>query len=362
MQSWKTCRNILCIRADNIGDVIMSGPAIRALKRFTHANITLLTSRQGCLIAPYMKEVDATLIHDLPWMKTDSNDWPDKTFQLIEALRSFKFDAVVIFTVYSQSALPSALIAYLAGIPKRLAYSRENPYQLLTDWVPDQEPYSKIIHQVKRDLHLVETIGADVSDDDLQLLIGEGTRINIMRKILNEGIESQTWIVLHPGVSEKKREYPVNLWIEIARQLKDQFHLPILVTGTAEEKKITDAIMESSGPNVYSLAGHFNVEEFIALVRQSMMVVSVNTSTVHIAAAMKTPIVVLYAQTNPQHTPWKTTSKVLYFPVREDLKSKNEIINFVNDHYFRHTSIPRPMEVVSAVAELLSQTAVNHGG
>jgi lipopolysaccharide heptosyltransferase II len=362
MQSWKTCRNILCIRADNMGDVIMSGPAIRALKKFTHANITLLTSRQGSLIAPFMKEIDETLVYDLPWVKTESNDWPDRTFRLIETLRSFNFDAVVIFTVYSQSALPSALIAFMAGIPKRLAYARENPYELLTDWVPDQEPYAKIIHQVKRDLHLVETIGADTSDDDIQLLIGEGARINILRKIFNEGIEAQSWIILHPGVSEKKREYPLNLWIEIARQLKAQFQLPILITGTSDEKKLADAIKESAGSNVYSLAGHFNVEEFIALIKQSMMVVSVNTATVHIAAAVKTPIVVLYAQTNPQHTPWKTASKVLYFPVRDELKSKNEIINFVNNHYFRHTSIPGPMEVVSAVAELLSQTTVNHGG
>jgi hypothetical protein len=61
-----------------------------------------------------------------------------------------KFDAAVIFTVYSQNPLPTVMLAYLAGIPKRLAYCRENPYQLLTDWVPDQEPYTLIKHQVRQ--------------------------------------------------------------------------------------------------------------------------------------------------------------------------------------------------------------------
>jgi ADP-heptose:LPS heptosyltransferase len=144
--------------------------------------------------------------------------------------------------------------------------------------------------------------------------------------------------------------------------LADQFNFPILVTGSEAEKKIADVIAELAGAKVFSLAGHFTLEEFIALIRQSSLVVSVNTATVHIASAMKTPVVVLYAQTNPQHTPWKTSSRVIYFPVKEELKSKNEIINFVNDHYFKPIDFPTPAEVVSAAVELLSKTEVNHGG
>jgi lipopolysaccharide heptosyltransferase II len=356
MQPWKTCRNILCIRADNMGDVIMSGPALRALKKFTHAKVTLLTSRQGSFITPYVEEVDATLVYDLPWVKTDAAESPSDSFQLIEILRSHHFDAVVIFTVYSQSALPAALIAFLAGIPRRLAYSRENPYQLLTDWVPDQEPYSKIIHQVKRDLTLVESIGATADTDDLRLLIGEGARTSIMRKIFCAGVQSRSWIVIHPGVSELKREYPKNLWAQVARQLSDHFNLPVLITGSVGEKVLAEEIKQQAGSNVFSFAGHFNIEEFIALIQQAILVVSVNTSTVHMAAAMKTPLVVLYAQTNPQHTPWKTCSKVLYFPVQDELRSKNEIVNFVSEHCFKKVSdFPIPSDVVSAALELLSK-------
>ena len=83
---------------------------------------------------------------------------------------------------------------------------------------------------------------------------------------------------------------------------------------------------------------------------------SVNTGTVHIAAAAGTPVVVLYAQTNPQHTPWKVPCKVLQFPVAEELRSRNEVIKFVNEKLYQApVEMPAPDDIVSAVKTLLDQ-------
>ena len=165
MDSWKTCKHILCIRADNMGDVIMSSPAFRALKDTFDCRITLLTSSMGSLITSFIKEIDETIVFDLPWIKTNNKTASEKCFALIEKLRIYHFDAAIIFTVYSQNPLPTALLAYMANIPLRLAYCRENPYALLTDWIPDKEPYSFIQHQVERDLNLVKQIGATTNDE-----------------------------------------------------------------------------------------------------------------------------------------------------------------------------------------------------
>jgi ADP-heptose:LPS heptosyltransferase len=69
MKDWKNCTNILCIRADNMGDVLMSTPALRALKETFGCKITLLTSAMGNVITPFIAEIDETIVAGLPWIK-----------------------------------------------------------------------------------------------------------------------------------------------------------------------------------------------------------------------------------------------------------------------------------------------------
>ena len=109
----------------------------------------------------------------MPWIKAKEVVASEEMFDIVQQLKNRKFDAAVIFTVFSQNPLPSAMIAYMAGIPLRLAYCRENPYELLTNWVPDKEPYSLIQHQVERDLDLVESIGATTSNLNLALTVSD---------------------------------------------------------------------------------------------------------------------------------------------------------------------------------------------
>ena len=92
----------------------------------------------------------------------------------------------------------------------------------------------------------------------------------------------------------------------------------------------------------------------------SSLVISVNTSTVHIAAAFRKPVVDLYAQTNPQHTPWLTKNMVLFFSVPKNLKSKNEIIEFVNQSHYKHyVDYPSPAKVAEAALKLLGKSMVS---
>jgi len=354
MTNWENCKNILCIRPDNMGDLIMSGPAIRALRHTFNAHITVLTSSMGRLIAPYMDEIDETIVFDLPWVKTNGTTDSDSIRYLADALKLRRFDAAVIFTVYSQNSLPAAMLAYMAEIPKVLAYCRENPYGLLTHWIPDEEPYRFIRHQVRRDLELVKAVGAIPSCDNLCLQVG-----NVWPKVSSKlealGFNpNKPWAILHPGVSEVKRQYPFDLWVETAKKIIEELDCQVLLTGSASEKKLTDALALPIGGNSYSIAGTLDMEEFICLVKYSPVMVSVNTGSIHIAAAAGTPVVVLYAQTNPQHTPWKVPSKVLPFSVAEEARSRNEVIRHVNQKlYSEFIEMPGPDDIILAVKELL---------
>lgn len=358
MGMWGNCKKILCIRADNMGDLIMTTPALRALKETFHCHITMLTSSMGKGITPFIPFIDDTIVYDAPWIKSalpiDLSSLPP----LIETLRQGQFDAAIIFTVYSQSALPAAMVTAMAGIPRRLAYCRENPYGLLTDWVPDKEPYEFILHQVERDLRLAGAIGAFTSNDRLFINCPDANAVAAQNKLFKRGmLPDEPYLIFHPGVSEEKRKYPVAYWIALGREVAKLFNLRILVTGIQSEYPLTQTISEGIGSNALNAAGLLSLGEFIEAVNRSLLVVSVNTSTVHIAAARQTPVVVLYAMTNPQHTPWKVASKVFYFSVPATLKSKNEIVAHVDRTiYNKPVEIPPPAIITPAIKQLLEHS------
>jgi lipopolysaccharide heptosyltransferase II len=351
--NWQDCKHILCIRPDNMGDLLMSGPAIRALKESLGCRITVLTSTMAAGIALLMPEIDEVMTFDVPWVKTNMDPDPAVFNETVKQIRIKNFDSAVIFTVYSQNPLPTVMLAYLAGIPKRLAYCRENPYQLLTDWVPDREPYTLIKHQVRRDLDLVAAIGAITTNEQLQLISNEETHTVVRRKLSEEGIDiNKSWIILHPGVSEPKREYPIENWVNTGRALIQQGY-QLVITGAMGEKKLCQHTQQQIGTGCLNAAGLFNLVEFVHLISQAPLVVSVNTGTVHIGAAVGTPVVVLYALTNPQHTPWMVPNRVLTFTVPPEAQSKNEVIKHVQQYMDEPAETPNAEAVICAVQELL---------
>ncbi|MDQ2752366.1 MAG: glycosyltransferase family 9 protein [Bacteroidota bacterium] len=349
-------KNVLCIRADNMGDVLMSTPAFQGLKETFDCKITLLTSAMGKLIAPFIKEIDDTIIANVPWVKT--NDPADEIAfaKLVQTITSRAFDAAFVFTVYSQNPLPAAMLAFLSGIPVRVAYCRENPYSLLTHWLPDEEPFLFIQHQVDRDIKLVQSVGASASSQQLSITFKKEAKQNLVKKLNQTGIDAtKPFVIFHPGASEDKRKYPTELWIEAGKKwLQKQTH-PIVITGSLSEASQAHHIASNIGGQCVSAAGLFSVEEWIAAIDAAQLLVSVNTGTVHIAAALQKPVVVLYALTNPQHTPWQTPNKVLYFSVKEELKSKNEIVRYVAEKVMKqNVPYPTPDEVIEAIDSLLN--------
>ncbi|HEY0744078.1 MAG TPA: glycosyltransferase family 9 protein [Chryseosolibacter sp.] len=356
MANWKDCKNLLCVRMDNMGDVLMSAPAISSLKDTFHCKITLLTSSMGAPIAPYISAIDDVIVFDVPWMKNDGVAQEDAFTGIVENLRERNFDGAVIFNVFSQNPFASILLTWLAKIPRRAAYSRENPYHLLTDWVPDPEPYSMIRHQVKRDLDLAKAIGAFTYDKTIPLRIQPERWENVQQKLSNLGLDlNKPWLILHPAVSESKREFPKERWIEVGKKIVSDLNHQLIITGSASDQELTTTIANGIGRRAFAAAGVLTIAEFILLLHQTPLVISVNTVTIHIASATNTKTIVLYALTNPQHTPWKTIGRIFPYTLQETKRSKNEVLNFVNQKYFTTPfELPTAAEIVTAAFELLT--------
>lgn len=320
MSAWDRARHILCVRLDNMGDVLMCTPALRALRSgHPERRLTLLASNAGAALAPYLPEVDDVIACTVPWMKHDTPDDARAVAALAERLRGGRYDGAVIFTSFSQSALPAALLCYLAGIPLRLAHCRENPYCLLTDWVPDPEPEQGIRHEVERQLSLVAHIGCVPDHRGLTFRPGDSDRTAVETKLRARGIAlEQPWIMLHPGASAPSRRYPAAHWSALVRLLVRDPGLPLVLSGDAGDRVLADAILATAGPHrgrAVSLAGELDLGQLGAAIASAAVLVSNNTGPAHMAAAVGTPLVDLYALTNPQHTPWQADSIVLFHDV-----------------------------------------------
>jgi lipopolysaccharide heptosyltransferase II len=312
--AWDSAERTLAVRLDAMGDVLMTGPALRALAESRPGRrVTLLTSPSGAVAASLLPGIAGVIVYDAPWMKATAqrhSSQPD--CRLIERLRSERFDAAVVFTVYSQNPLPAALLCHLADIPLRLAHCRENPYQLLTDWVRETEPDREIRHEVRRQLDLVATVGAKLTDERMHVTITEEATAHI-RQTLRwlELDEQQQWAVVHPGASASSRRYPPTLFAQACRELVASHGVRLVFTGDDAEQPLVDEVRSLMEAPSDCLAGELNLNEMAALLSAAPLLIANNTGPVHLAAAVGCPVVDLYALTNPQHTPWMTPHRVL---------------------------------------------------
>lgn len=313
---WSEAKNVLAVRLDNIGDVLMTTPAIRALKESVPGRrVTLLTSTAGAQVAPFIREIDQVITFAAPWMKA-TGDGPTMDGAMIVQLAARSFDAAVIFTVYSQNPLPAAYLAYLAGIPLRLAHCRENPYRLLTHWVPEPEPAKGVRHEVRRQLDLVAATGARTADDRLSFRVPRSAREQAWRTLIPLGINGdRPLVVAHPGASASSRRYPPEMFARALELIARDTGCHLVLTGDEHEVALVESIRDSMTAPSHSFAGRLDLGGLGALIAAADVLVSNNTGPVHIAAALGTPVVDLYALTNPQHTPWKVPCRVLFHDV-----------------------------------------------
>jgi lipopolysaccharide heptosyltransferase II len=319
VQAWQGARRILCVRLDSLGDVLMCTPAMRALHAsLPGVQLSLLTSAAGAALAPHVPELDGAIAYPAPWLKHSAAHAPAADAVLVDKLAALHFDAACIFTSYSQSPLPAALLCYLAGIPLRLACCREKPYGLLTDWLPETEPDTVIKHEVRRQLDLVASIGCRADNTRLSFQLRAPDRAAIAARLDALGIGAGgRFLVLHTGASAASRRYPAALWPKVATLLAERTGLPMLLTGDAHETETVRAIAHAcaGGATVHAVAGELSLGELGAAIGMAAAVVSNNTGPAHLAAALGTPLVDLYALTNPQHTPWKVPHRLLFHDV-----------------------------------------------
>lgn len=321
-ERWARVRRVLAIRLDNLGDVLVTTPAIHAIREsLPDAEITLLASQVGAQVGRLDPDISEVIVYDAPWMDPWHKLPQDSAREqrMIETLRHGHFDGAIIFTSYHQSPLPAAYLAYLADIPLRVAASIDGPGSLLT--TRHRHP-DVMLHEVERGLDLVAAIGMHTSDCDLVLRVPERARAEAQAlPELRAVAGGYPLVVVHPGCSMPARTYPWEMYAQVVERLVERLGARVALTGAADERPLVEQVYASLRrkvrPWVWPLAGRLSFAGLCALIEMAHLMITNNTGPMHIAAAVKTPVVALFALTNPpeQWGPWRVPHRQLYHDV-----------------------------------------------
>ena len=360
--SWGHVRRLLAIRVDNLGDILMTTPALAAAAESVPGiEIALLAGDGATALAPHLPMVDEVITARVPWVRHEDGHAADDDQALVARLAARRFDAAVIFTVCTQSALPAALLCRLAGIPLRLAHARENPYELLSDWAPEADTdIATARHEVRRQLDLVARVGWRTGDERLRFALGPADIASVGHLLAAHGIHGAGpgVIVVHVGASAPSRRWPAERFGQAADAIAARTGARIVFTGSADEASLIADARAAMRPRergrALALAGALTLGELGALVARAELVLTNNSGPAHLAAALGTPVVDLYALTNPQHTPWQVASRVLSHdvPCRNCLRSRCP-----QGHQLCLQGVPAQAAVDAALA-LLASTSI----
>lgn len=311
MNPWLLARNILVTRPDNIGDVVMLGPALRAIKRTSPAaKITLLASTGGATAAPLLPWVDDVIPWRTVWQDMGHIGFdPRRELDLVNTLAERNFDAAFIFTSFSQTPHVPGYVCYLAGIPLRVGEGKEFGGTTLSTELrgaPDA------LHQVERNLRLIEHVGFPVAERQLEVHVSQAAHAAVPQLLRTVGLDPDApYILMHPGASAHARRYPAERSGIVAQLLGDR-GWQVLVTGVEREAEAMEVVRQHA-PAAHYLIGGTTLSEYAALIEQAALVICGNTLPLHLADALRTPLLVLYSGTDyeDQWRPRTTTAQLL---------------------------------------------------
>lgn len=286
-------RHVLAVRADSAGDLLLTGPAIRAVAARA-GRVTLLCGPRGRAAADALPGVDDIIEWPVPWLDPEPPPVdPADVHGLVQRIAQTAPDEAIIFTSFHQSPLPMALLLRLAGVRHVSAISDDYPGSLLD--LRHRVPLG--LPEPERALSLAAAAGYPLPGHD-----DPGLRVRSAP--FDAGPPG--YVVVHPGASVPARACPPQRCAEMVRAVAHAGHR-VLVTGSPDERELTRFVAGDHGED---LGGRTNLRELAGVLAGAACAVVANTGPAHLAAAVGTPVVSLFAPTvpfgqwGPYRVPW----------------------------------------------------------
>jgi ADP-heptose:LPS heptosyltransferase len=293
-------QRVLVIRLDEIGDVVLTTPLLRELRRnLPRAWITLVVKKTVYnLVAncPYVNEV-LTFDWQAPlWRLYYTHLW--RAWRLARRhLRPRRFDLALVPRWGYGDYYFAKPLAYLSGARGRIGFSEQcsNPDllesagdRLLTQALHHREPR----HEVRRSLDLLEYLGGTVQDDSLDLWLTSQEREEARQRLTRQGLgPGDLLISLGPGASRIERQWPLSQFAELGSWIIRTYGARLLVVSGPGDEPLGQTLAQTLGDGVINLAGKTTLRQTTALISQSQLYVGNDSGPMHLAAAVGVPVV-----------------------------------------------------------------------
>jgi predicted lipopolysaccharide heptosyltransferase III len=286
---------ILLLQLKRIGDLILTTPAIAALRR-THpdAHITLAVSNECAELLPAISSVDRVLI-----ARRNLRD-----VGMVSSIAGKKFDYCVDFTRNDRSAL----LTLLSRARKRVASYRvreqsKTRARVYTDLVGVRV---RDMHTIDYNLALLESVGVRAAPSAPQLDFPR-TALEKADRLRRDWKIAGPYVVFHPGSARREKLWDPARWAEVIQHFSQNKEFQLVLTSgpSANDQAHVAAIMHRAQRKFIDLSGKTDLLTLAALIRQAQLLVTVDSAPVHFAAATHTPQVILFGPTNPFH--WRPT-------------------------------------------------------
>ncbi|MEW6606591.1 MAG: glycosyltransferase family 9 protein [bacterium] len=286
-------QRILVIKLIAIGDLVVALPTIKALRKsFPEAYLTILVTPRVKQVVEGCPYLDRIIYYDI------LNTGIFGLFKIISLLRKEEFDVVLELDHYYRI---TSLITFFAGIKNRVGF--DLPGQGRRGLVTTKVPYLVQRHEVETFLEAARVIGADISEKALvEIWVSEQDREYVNRFLKKVGIMEQDLLIgIHPGTgpSAISRRWAPEKFGKLADWLIKEKKAKVIFTGANSEMKLINESVKFMTSQPIIAAGKMNLKQFANLCQRCKLFISVDTGPLHIAAAMKTPVIGLYGPNTP---------------------------------------------------------------
>lgn len=280
-------KKILVINLVGIGDLIMSTPAIKALRRqFQDAKICLLVYSFNKELVENSPYVDNIFVLDRRLNMKDI----DTLFKL----RKINFDiAINLYNVYSKrGAINMATMLKIIKAKKTLGRDTDGRGFFYDYKIPER--FDDLTHQVERMLAVVESLGAKEEDKRLDIWISEEKHNNLDTFLKNTNISKEDFIIgLNPGSIRPSHRWPIKNFAILANALKNNYKAKVVVTGNKKEIGLARRLKQLSGEDIFISSGEFSLSDLVNFIRVCNIYISNDTGPMHIANALGVPLVAI---------------------------------------------------------------------